>query len=538
MSVIRAWLILCVLAIGPIFFLSLSNVLNPIRPISERFLESFMTEAYLGSIQKIEREIQKLPESERQDGLSRIDEEFGYDLHLVTLASLKVEDKKKQRIKQGEIVYIDKNGEVIAYRIEGTDLILTIDVELSDVGGIYRIARGPVFFIRKDLEGLSEEEIINKLPQLEREYSLPFSLITKKESGLQMDKYKGKHVGDQIYWYQDEEGSDVLHFVLDNLESQGGKRLMIGPLNYQRYEWVGLTIFVGITVVLTLLCLLLWLLPLWRDHKRLNKAAVDFGLGRLESRVKVRKGSFSANVSQAFNSMADNIQNLIRTNQNLTNAVAHDLRTPLARLRFANEIMTLNNCSEEEIKRYRKTISSSIDSLDYLINQTLLHSRYNRAVDIKHFSKCRFASKIHEEVEQFSFDYEHLKFVTHIDNELAIKEQFIDDKALGRALSNLLSNAVKYANSIIRISYFVKNEYIHLQVQDDGKGIDLDCVDFILMPFSQLNNEERDLSNGHGLGLAIVNQIAKWHKGKVIIAQSELGGASVTLTIDSKMSLI
>ncbi len=529
---VKALFKLCLLALAPIFFLSLSNVLNPLRSSQERFLESFLTEVYISTLKRIEHELQGLSEPEIQLRFDEIVGNFGYDMYLKSFSELKINNKKQQRLREGEIVFVAEDGQVLAYKLNERELIILININKTEARDINLIARGPVYLIRQDLQGIeSPIELSQALIQIQDSFGFPFALLSRKESEDQLLKYDGQDTGDGIFWFKDDNGDDVIHVELADLND--GSRVSIGPLNYQNYEWMGAVTSISLILIFTLFGLLLWVFPLWRDHKRLNKAAKDFGLGRLESRVKIRKSSLAANLGNTFNLMADNVQNLIRTNQNLTNAVAHDLRTPLARLRFATEIMALKDCSESEAERYRKTISSSIDSLDYLINQTLMHSRYNRAIDIKNFDYSCFAYVIHEEVEQFNFDHQDLKFVTHIDNDLAVSEQFIDDKALARALSNLLSNAVKHADSLIRVSYFVRDHFFYLQVEDDGKGIPSEDVQFILQPFSQLDNDERDLSNGHGLGLAIVNQIAKWHKGDVLITSSDLGGASVAIKIDS-----
>ncbi len=280
---------------------------------------------------------------------------------------------------------------------------------------------------------------------------------------------------------------------------------------------------------------LIWVWPLWNDHKRLNVAAREFGNGHLESRAPVRSGSFSAELGSSFNRMADNIQRLIGTNQNLTNAIAHDLRTPLARLRFANIMLETGQCTAEETQRYQGAINSSIDALDYLIDQSLVYSRYNRSTNINQFRECKFSQEVIEEVEQYDFENDDIVFEANIDSQLINSCQYVDARALRRALTNLLNNAAKYANSYVLVSYFQTGNILAVKVEDDGIGIAEKDYSEIFEPYSQLGNAERSKANGVGLGLAIVRQIAIWHHGDIVIEKSPLGGASFTLSWPQKV---
>ena len=99
-----------------------------------------------------------------------------------------------------------------------------------------------------------------------------------------------------------------------------------------------------------------------------------------------------------------------------------------------------------------------------------------------------------------------------------------------RALNNLLSNACRYARSQIDITLTTKNTTCLLTVEDDGPGIPTQDQQRLFQPFAQQENKARDNSCGHGLGLAIVQQIACWHKGEAKITDSALGGVKFTLS--------
>jgi two-component system sensor histidine kinase RstB len=223
--------------------------------------------------------------------------------------------------------------------------------------------------------------------------------------------------------------------------------------------------------------------------------------------------------------MADKIEQLFSTQKELTRAVAHDLRTPLYRLRFAVEMVK----SESEVvenHEYFDAIDRSINDLDQLINQTLVLSRYNSAADVTSFDKCDLSVILEEEISYFKLDNPTLSIEFIIDLPLINDKPYVDKKALLRGLNNLLSNAARYAQTKILIHYYLDAGQYCLSVEEDGTGIPESQWEKVFSPFTQLNNEQRNNNNeGHGLGLAIVKQIMKWHSGNVELDQSSLGGA-------------
>ncbi len=520
---LKALFKLLVLALLPLMFLLFSDKYNPVRMAGEWLQEQYMSSIYLGTMKHIAAQLDVISLEEQELVFNEIANNFGVDLQRIQLSELTTSTSKKGRLKDGELVFLNRDGAVVGYKLKNSDWVITAAAEETEVQDTYRLAKGPIYLLRQALLSVKESELDYEAALLQKEYGFPFKIIGKEVAEDKKSKTKIYQHNDVI-WSLNENDNEIFYIDLQN-----DKTLLIGPVEYGELELLAIVIYVVIFVFCVGLGLFLWLWPLWKDHKRLNESATAFGAGHLGSRVVIKKSSLAANLGKSFNLMADNIQSLISVNQHLTNAVAHDLRTPLARLRFAIEILDSGQCTSEERDRYKKTINTSIDSLDYLINQTLVHSRYNRSTDIKHFKESSFASRIREEVDQYSFDFEQIEFVTNVDNSLNTTKQFVDPKALERALSNLLSNAVKHAKSVVRVSYFKEGEHLCLQVDDDGLGIDEEHCEKILEPFSQLGNKQRSTSEGHGLGLAIVNQIAKWHKGTIVISRSDLGGASIKI---------
>jgi len=527
---LKALFKLCFLVILPVTYLLASQSYNPLQVYNDWLQESISEQLFKGVFKEIENQIMELDEPQRKAKFEQIALNFKADLKLEKIEDIVQDERKRVRLRKGEFVALGNQQGSVALRVSDTDWVIALASEQTLAQDTYHIASGPIYLFQKALEEIPEVEYARYLPELEARFSWEINLLSDAQfAALNDSKVLHHHAG--LKWVMDDNEDEV--FIV---ETQTGELLTVAPIRNQLL--ITSSLVVPFVLVLLFICtgLMLWLWPLWKDHKMLTTTAKKFGTGYLDARVRIRKGAFSNELAKSFNRMADNIQNLVQVNQSLTNAVAHDLRTPMARLRFANNILESSTCSDEEAQRYRNTINSSIDSLDYLISQTLHYSRYNRSTDINHFANCNFAAEILEEVDQYQFDYDGFRFETDIEASLLKSQQFVDARALKRALGNLLSNAAKHAKSYILISYFQQDNRFAFRIEDDGAGIDEEHYKDIFQPYKQLANQERKLSEGVGLGLAIVEQIARWHNGEVHLQRSDLGGACFTLSwVDARV---
>lgn len=521
---------LTALAILPLIYLLMAERFNPLLLIQEKSTESLYKSVYLGPLKEVEAQLLQVEDQFRQAKFNEIAAHFNNDLRFAKIDELVESASKQARLRAGELVALSDESESIAYAISGSDSAIAVSTLETDTQEHVRLGSGPFYLFRRALSEIPQEQWPNNVQALQARFGWEVDYLLPDELQELISTHDLFEV-DDIQWVEDD--SDSPQFIYS---MPSGAAISARPIFSESLEFAALFAAVTVFLVCISLGLLAWVWPLWNDHKRINFAAREFGDGHLESRATIRKGSFAADLGSSFNRMADNIQGLISTNQNLTNAIAHDLRTPLARLRFASTILETGQCTEEETQRYQSAINSSIDALDYLIEQSLVYSRYNRATNINQFKECDFSSEVVEEVEHFGFQYDGITFETNIDSQLMNSPQYVDAKALRRALTNLLNNAEKYANSYVLVSYFQRDEILAIRVEDDGAGVDEKDYSAIFEPYRQLDNSERNKAKGVGLGLAIVKQIAHWHRGEIVIEKSPLGGASFTLSWPFKIS--
>ncbi|OLX39102.1 sensor protein RstB, partial [Salmonella enterica subsp. enterica serovar Heidelberg] len=116
----------------------------------------------------------------------------------------------------------------------------------------------------------------------------------------------------------------------------------------------------------------IWMRPHWQEMLRLESAAQRFGEGHLTERLHFDNGSSFERLGVAFNQMADNINALIASKKQLIDGIAHELRTPLVRLRYRLEM------SENLTPPESQALNRDIGQLEALIEELLTYARLDR----------------------------------------------------------------------------------------------------------------------------------------------------------------
>ncbi len=274
--------------------------------------------------------------------------------------------------------------------------------------------------------------------------------------------------------------------------------------------------YLGIVLVIAL-----WLTPLIRRLQLLRRSAMAFGDGQFQRRIKLSKSSFIADIEAEFNRMADKIESLIADNKLISSAVSHDLKTPLARLRLGIDV--LEDCQDETTRtKYIERLNSDIDEMQSLIEVLIGYARLEQALiklDKSPIDLVEVVTHLQQHYQQQGFDFK-------IEIALSKKSMMIagDRHYLRMLLQNILQNSFNYFQQAIKVKISDSTDQITLDIHDDGPGIPESIRDDVVKPF--IKSE----SSGHGLGLAIAERIAEWHKAKLTIADSkELGGAQIQI---------
>ncbi|MBL0125697.1 MAG: hypothetical protein IPP88_24585 [Betaproteobacteria bacterium] len=298
--------------------------------------------------------------------------------------------------------------------------------------------------------------------------------------------------------------------------------LILGALTPTQFTWL-------VESSMYALAILLWLRLFRRDMLTLEKAATRVGEGHFDFHVNMGKGAALYPLADSFNKMKERIAALLGSHKNLTNAVSHEFRTPITRLRFRHEL-AINAVTLAEKDLELQHMYSAIDQLDDLSTELLEYARLDREdpkIDLAPIDVEPWLNELaHDAREMASATGRAVKISVH----RGCEEVDGDYRYLSRAAANLLHNAVRYATQRVELRVELADGKRCLHVDDDGAGIPAADRERLFEPFTRLDSSRDRQSGGSGIGLAIVKQIARWHGGTARISESGLGGTRVSIT--------
>ncbi|WP_057830809.1 ATP-binding protein [Colwellia sp. TT2012] len=275
-----------------------------------------------------------------------------------------------------------------------------------------------------------------------------------------------------------------------------------------------------------LVLMLLWIYPLVKRLMTLRQAAKSFGEGNLNQRINVGSISYIRDLELEFNRMAQRIDDLVTDIKLLSSAVSHDLRTPLARIRFG--IDTIQEEDDPVLrKRFEQRISDNVDEMVDLVESLLSYARLDQTLITLNKAPVDFISLINTSINNKSQDEIQLTFnapknPVFVDGDLSY---------LMIMMSNLLQNAYQYCHSQIQVTVVEQGSHIIVTVSDDGQGIAIGQREQIMKPFIRGQGSDKKVK-GYGMGLAIVKRIVEWHHGNISIDNSaSLNGAQFSITL-------
>lgn len=272
---------------------------------------------------------------------------------------------------------------------------------------------------------------------------------------------------------------------------------------------------------------LIWLSPLIKQLRQLRQTTKAFGEGQLQQRINVKSASYIASIEEEFNRMAERIESLISDNKLLSDAVAHDLRTPLARLRFGIETLqeTENPATRE---KYQHRLSRDIDEMERLVNVLLNYARIEQTM----MAAKRQSINLNELISQCVGAITNTDKIIHWQPQLDVNING-DANYLSMLINNLLGNALQYAERKITLEVLQNGNKIKLLVSDDGPGIAKEKRAELMKPF--MRGEQAHEKPGYGMGLAIVVKIAQLHDATFAIGDAKtLGGAEFCVTFNTE----
>ena len=250
-----------------------------------------------------------------------------------------------------------------------------------------------------------------------------------------------------------------------------------------------------------------------RSIRKIAQAANKFGRGMDVPGFKPIGSSEIREAAHAMITMKERLNRYNKTRTDMLNAVGHDLKTPLARMRLAIETDSAN----------KSDLLHNIDRMTEMVNGYL-----------------SFARGEMPEIEQA---VELPAMLTRIARDAAPDKEIILNfpenpaqfyarpNALTSAFTNIIENAARFAKKTLKITEIDSENSVTVIIEDDGIGIPDDKKALALQPFVRLDESRNESTGGTGLGLSIAQTAVENHGGEIFLENSDLGGLRVRIVL-------
>lgn len=298
------------------------------------------------------------------------------------------------------------------------------------------------------------------------------------------------------------------------------------PLDINLLSW-GITVLIGAAL---LGCLLLWLWPHWRDLQRLKVTAQLLGQGQLSERTMISPRSNIGALAQVFDTMAQDLEQLLTQQRELLNAVSHELRTPLTRLDFGL-VLLYDELPASSRKRLMQLVGH-VRELDELVLELLSYSRLQTPGQIVERVEVSLLEFVDSILGSFAEELDSRGICWEVRVASDLQRFALDPRLTARAVQNLIRNAMRYCDRhlLLTLDHSALGHCL-LSVEDDGIGIPEHEREQIFQPFYRLDRSRDRATGGFGLGLAISRRVIESQGGQLSVGQSELGGARFCIVL-------
>ena len=284
--------------------------------------------------------------------------------------------------------------------------------------------------------------------------------------------------------------------------------------------------------------------PTVQSLRELVKAARRMSAGDRNTRVPVESDDEVGELAVAFNDMAERLESsfarergLEQARKELTSAVSHDLRTPLASIRAIVESINDGVVTDPEtVSQYMRTTLTEVENLSQLVNDLFEISQMDAGVLEIQMEAASLQDLISDTLESMSAQAATHDLNLHgsVDEELV--PVVMDSRRVQRVLYNLVQNAIRHtpADGTIYIRAHDRGTEVQVEVTDTGEGIPEQELQRLFERSYRTDRSRSRVSGGTGLGLSIARGIVEAHGGR-IWAESVAGkGSTFSFTLPKR----
>lgn len=265
-----------------------------------------------------------------------------------------------------------------------------------------------------------------------------------------------------------------------------------------------------------------WIWPVWRDLSNLEKTVSNVKPDGSIEQNNIGKRSLIYPIAKSLNNMGHQITQLVKNQRELSGAVTHEFRTPLARLKFA---LAMTPPAQSELWL---DMQQDVNELEQLVQEMLDYASTDARIPEMNLSEIPIKQLCQQLIDRLKGSH-----LSHINVRVCGDDAHVlaDEHFIERAIENLVLNGQRYASNVLEINILKQKNVIHICVEDDGEGVSHAMRKKIFSPFFRPDESRDRQKGGAGLGLAIVKRIVDWHQGDCYVTDGKLGGAKFIIIL-------
>jgi len=287
--------------------------------------------------------------------------------------------------------------------------------------------------------------------------------------------------------------------------------------------------WLGLGAVAALISVVCWL-PLVRNITRsvsdMMRATGRIADGRFDVQVNAGRHDEIGRLGASIKQMAGRLESYTEGRTRFLGSVAHELRSPIARMQLATEILERN--ADKDSKKYIDYLRDDIQTMSRLTDELLQVARAETAPGPVKVQPVNVEGVIEAVLRRESSEGAEIR--VHVTSDLAVQA---NAEYLSRAVGNVVRNAVRYAaqHGPITISAQRDRNEVAIVITDSGPGVPDGDLDRIFMPFYRLDDARDRRTGGTGLGLAIVRTCVEACGGRVTASNRKPSGLEIAIRL-------
>ena len=268
--------------------------------------------------------------------------------------------------------------------------------------------------------------------------------------------------------------------------------------------------------------------------RRIANTIALFGHGNLSIRVKTKREDEIGQLGRSFNQMAERLERLIMSERRLLSDISHELRSPLARLKFATKLARTSADSNAALDR----IERDVDRITSLVADIVEINFVEGDPAVQRTEAVQIGKVIEEVVHDCSVEAEFRNCRIDVSGKVCGKI-IGNHELLRRAIENVLRNAIRYSpeQSALQLCMSENSNNAVVAVRDYGPGVPEEALTRIFDPFFRVEEARNANGGGSGLGLSIAKRAVQLHHG-AIAAENAFPGLRVKITIPLALTQI